>query len=87
MTYTNETRFKLKDRIRIREEAFGGLLFDPYNGLYYEVDSRILPLLYLLKTKALKVKEIIDAASQSIDGINAKDFLDKLIELSLVENV
>jgi len=87
MTYTNKTRFKLKDRIRIRKESFGGLLFDPYNGLYYEVDNRILPLLCLLKATGLKVDEMIDSTSHLTDNINVKDFLNKLIELSLIEIV
>lgn len=89
--YDFESVVKLAHGVRLREEYFGGLLYDTRNGNIIEVDKKAFQFLRLIKDNPLKVSDALTFLLQK--GIKLKfdqsitETLQKLFELKFIEKI
>ena len=84
-----ETSICLASGIRLRQEYFGGLVYDSRNGNTLEVDKDVFQFLDSLKDKVLKIKDAIELNFQNKTTKKTDNSLDKILkklfELRIIE--
>ena len=81
---------RLCSDIRLRQEFFGGLVYDTRNGNTLEIDQSTFQFLDLLRDRTLNIEEVLaflikDKIIKKIDN-SVIDTLKKLIQLKIIEN-
>lgn len=89
---TNNCRvIQLASGVRLRQEYFGGLVYDPRNGNTLEVDKKAFQFLNLIKDNPRDISNgITFLAERGIikqNNKSAEDTLEKLFDLKIIEMV